>query len=144
MLWSAPDREFWQISSATDEAPWGRPACGPKPEQGLKRGHRSLAAIVPKGEFVKIDLQVLAADAVIRADEPLLQVADRAVCQRHDRRHAAAQRAPGGLRAGHVPDAGGLQSLPPFQPVGVDGCPWRDVGLDEVEHRRLFEVRRDR
>ena len=79
MLWSGPDREFWQVSSATDEAPWGRSVCGPKPEQGLKRGHRSLAAIVPKGEFVKIDLQVLAADAVIRADEPLLKVADCAV-----------------------------------------------------------------
>ena len=116
MLWSAPDREFWQISSATDEAPWGRPACGPKPEQGLKRGHRSLAAIVPKGEFVKIDLQVLAADAVIRADEPLLQVADRAVCQRHDRRHAAAQRAPGGLRAGQPP--AGFQILPASRFIG--------------------------
>ena len=55
MLWSVPDRELGQISSAADNAPCGRPAGGTKSEQSLKRGHRRLAAVVTKGEFVEID-----------------------------------------------------------------------------------------
>jgi hypothetical protein len=51
----------------------------------LERGHRRLAAVVPKDEFVEIDQQVPATDPVIGADELLLQVADRAVGERHDR-----------------------------------------------------------
>ena len=56
----------------------GRPAPRPEPEQGLKRGHRRFAPVMAKDEFVEIDLQVMTADAVVGADEPLLQVADGA------------------------------------------------------------------
>jgi len=143
MLWSGPDRELPQISSAANEAPRRRTTRAPKSEQGLKRGHRGLPPIVPKHELVKIDLQMVTADAVVRADEPLLQVADGAVGERHDRGHAAAQGAPDGLCTGDVPDAGGLQAFPSFESVGVDGCPRRDVVSDEVEHRGLREIRRD-
>lgn len=103
MLWSAPDRELPQILRAADETPWRRPTRAPEAEQGLKRGHRCRPPVVPKHEFVEVDLQVLAADAVVRADEPLLQVADGAVRERHDRRHTATQGAFGRVVcAGHA------------------------------------------
>jgi hypothetical protein len=41
-------------------------------EQGLERSHGCLATIVAKNEFIKIDLQLIAAYAVIGPDEPLL------------------------------------------------------------------------
>ena len=119
MLWSAPDRELGQIAATADDASGGRPAPRPEPEQGLKRGHRRDAPVMAKDEFVEIDLQVMPADAVIRADEPLLQVADGAVRKRHHRGNASAQGTPEGLSAGHVPDAGCLH-LEAFQAVGVD------------------------
>jgi len=42
------------------------------------------ATIMPKDKFIKINLELIAAHAVMGADQPLLQVANRAVCQRHD------------------------------------------------------------
>ena len=77
MLWSAPNRKLRQIARAADDAPRGRSPRAAESEQRLKRRHGRFPAVVPKGEFVEIDLQMRAADAVVRADEPLLQVADR-------------------------------------------------------------------
>jgi len=116
MLWSIPDRELRQILSAANQAARRRAARAPESEQRLKRGHRRLPAIVAKHELVEIDLQVMAADAMVRPDEPLLKVADRAIRERHDRGHPAAQGAPQRLRTGYVPHARGLQPFPPFQP----------------------------
>jgi hypothetical protein len=36
-----------------------------------------------KDEFIKISLELMAAHAVMGSEQPLLQVADGAVCQRH-------------------------------------------------------------
>jgi hypothetical protein len=36
-----------------------------------------------KDEFIKISLELIAAYAVMGSEQPLLQVADGAVCQRH-------------------------------------------------------------
>ena len=70
----------------------------PESEQGLKRGHRHLAPVMATDEFVELDLQVMPADTVIGADEPLLQVTDRAVRKRDHGRHTFAEGAPDGLR----------------------------------------------
>ena len=48
-------------------------------EQGLERGHGLLAAIVAKNKFVKVNLELIPAHAVIGPDQPLLQVANSAV-----------------------------------------------------------------
>ena len=53
---------------------------GPETEQGLERGHRLLAPIMAKDEFIKISLEMIAAYAVMGSEQPLLQVADGAVC----------------------------------------------------------------
>ena len=56
---------------------------GPETEQGLERRHRLLAPIMAKDEFIKISLELMAAHAVMGSEQPLLQVADGAVGQRH-------------------------------------------------------------
>ena len=78
---------------------------------------------------------------MVGADQPLLQVPNGAVRQRHHGRGAFPQGAPERLSPGHVRHARGLQPLEAFQAVGVDGRPRRDVALNEIDHRGLFEVR---
>ena len=97
--------------------------------------------IVPKHELVEVDLQLRLADAVVRADQPLLEVADGAVSQGRRGGHPPVQGAPDRLRAGDVPDVGGLETVETLQAVAIDRCPRRDMLHDEREHRRLFEVR---
>jgi len=98
------DWKMRQISSAADQPSRRWPVRTPQSEQCLKRSHGGLPAVVSERELVEIDLQMMAADAMVRADEPLLQVADRAVGQGHDRRHAAPQRGLVRLGAAHVPE----------------------------------------
>ena len=63
----------------------GRLASGSEAEQGLERGHGLPAPIVAKDEFIKVNLELIAAHAVIGSDQPLLEIADGAVCQRQHR-----------------------------------------------------------
>jgi hypothetical protein len=118
MLWSVSDRKMRQISSAANQPSRRRPARTPQSEQRLKRGHRGFSAVMSKRKLVEIDLHMVTADAMVRADEPLLQVADRAVGQGHDRRHATPQSGFVRLGAANVPNVGGLHAVPPFQAVG--------------------------
>jgi hypothetical protein len=113
----------------------------PEAEQGLKGGHRLAPPIVAKHELVQVDLQLRLTDPVVRADQPLLQVADGAVGQRHDGGRASAESRLDRLRTPYVSDVGSLQVLEPFQAVGMDRGARADVGLDERGHRRLFEIR---
>jgi hypothetical protein len=53
---------------------FGRLAPGPETEQGLERGHGLPAPIVAKDEFIKINLKLIAAHAVIGSDQPLLEI----------------------------------------------------------------------
>jgi len=80
-----------QILGAANAAVRCRRVSGSEPEERLKCGHRLPATIVPKHEFIEIDLQLRLADAVISADQPLLQVADGAISHRHDRGDAATE-----------------------------------------------------
>ena len=53
--------------------------------------HGLLSAIVPKDELVEVGLELRAAYPVMSADEPLLEVADGAIGERHHRRRAFRQ-----------------------------------------------------
>jgi hypothetical protein len=86
MLWSTRDRKLRQIVRPSDDVSRRRSAGRAKPEQGLKRRHGCLSPVMAKDEFVKVDLQLMAADAVVRSDQPLLKIPDGAVGQRHCRR----------------------------------------------------------
>ena len=85
--------------------------------------------IVPKHELVQVDLELRLTDPVVRADQPLLQVADRAVRERHHGGRAFAQGAPERLGTPNVFDAGCLQVLEALQAVGVDRRSRTNVGL---------------
>jgi len=64
---------------------------GPEAEQRLKRGHRLPTPIVPKDELIQVDLKLCLTDPVVRANQPLLEVANSAVRERHDGGCAFAQ-----------------------------------------------------
>jgi hypothetical protein len=68
---------------------WGTP--GTETEERLERRHRGSPAIMAEDEFIEVDVQFCAADTVMRADQPLLQIADGAVGQGDDRRDASTQ-----------------------------------------------------
>ena len=54
---------------------------------------------MPKRELVQVDLELRATDAMMGPDEPLLEIADRAISERHDRLGTLAELAAQRLRA---------------------------------------------
>ena len=86
------------ISSASNLPVRRRGPCRPKTEQRLKGSHRLSSTIVPKDELVEVDLELLLADSMVRADQPLLEVADSAIGERHHGERTFEQRARSRLR----------------------------------------------
>src|SRR2546425_10785061 len=81
MLGSRVVLDFRQIPpSANATVRRGCPA-RTEAEQRLEGGHRVPSPIVSKGELIEVDLQLATADTVIGANQPLLEVPDRAVGQ---------------------------------------------------------------
>ena len=74
----------WDVGSSTDLQVWCRRFRCAKTKQSLKGCHRLLTAIVPEYELVEVNLELIFADAMISSDQPLLEVADCAVCEGHD------------------------------------------------------------
>src|SRR5450759_5882745 len=70
-----PDRELRQVARSPDDGERSRRASDAEPEQRLERRLRVDASIVAEHELVEVDLELLAADAVERAQQPLLHVA---------------------------------------------------------------------
>lgn len=92
-------------------------ATGSETEQGRERGHRLPPAIMAKDEFVEINLKLIAAHAVIGSVQPLLQVADGAISQRHHGLGPSTQ----GLAARYVLEPSFLQPGEALEAVGVYG-----------------------
>ena len=100
---------------------------GADPQQRLERRHRRAAAVEAERELVQVGLKMLLRDAVMRSQEPCLEVGDGSVrVAQHLRRV---------LRAFHGPDAVLVaRLLQPFvaaPPVGVDRTAGLDGPLDE-------------
>ena len=66
------------IAPAPDAVIGRRRAPGAEAEQRLKSRHGLLPPIVPKDELVQVRLKLRAADTVIGADQPMLEIPDRA------------------------------------------------------------------
>ena len=96
-------------------------ASGSETEQGLERGHRLPPAIMAKDEFVEINLELITAHAMIGSDQPLLQVANGAVCQRHYRLGPSAQLDSQGLTARYVLEPSFVQPGEALEAIGVYG-----------------------
>jgi hypothetical protein len=91
-------------------------APGAEAKQRLKGNHGLFASIVPKDELVQVHLQLRAADAVVGADQPVLEVPDGAVRKGHDGGGTLAKRRTPRLRAGDVPEARSVQAGESRQP----------------------------
>src|SRR5579862_7618923 len=137
MLWLGLNWKMPQIPSATDDASRRRPTRGPQAEQCLKGGHGSLAPVVAENEFVKVDLQLMAPDAVVGPHEPLLQVSNRAMNGGQNRRSTR----PDLLHRRHVAVACSPKTFKRFEAVGVDRRAGQGVPFGERHEGALAEVR---
>jgi hypothetical protein len=84
---------------------WHGSTCGSETEQGLKSGHRCLAAIVTENKLIQVNLELLATHAVIGPDQPLLQVPNGPIGQWHHRFRAFAKVALQGLGTRNMPES---------------------------------------
>src|SRR4029434_4474593 len=140
MLWSRIIRGFQQVPCASNATVRRGGPSRSQTEQCLKGGHRLLPPIVSKDELIEVDLELSAADTVISAEQPLLEVADRAVGQRDHGFGTLAQIDSQRLQARDVFVPGFLQAREGFQTVGVDRGALSDVLLDEGAQRDRLKV----
>jgi hypothetical protein len=134
---------FQHIAPASDAAVGRRRPTSPEPQQRLERCHGLLAAIVPKDELVEVSLELRAAHAVIGANQPLLQIADRAIGEWHDRFCTRAKRSPQWLLEGDMIEPRLLEAGEAPQAIGVKGGAWRNLLFDQRRHRRRRKVSED-
>ena len=113
MLWLAPMGH--DVPSATNPAIGRWRASGSEAQQRLKRRLWCPPPIVPKYELIEVDRKLCLADSMVRADQPLLQVPNGAVRQRHHRRGACPQGASERLNPGHVAHAAASNPSKPFR-----------------------------
>ena len=73
-----------------------------KAKESLESGHGLPPAVVSEDELVELDLELTTADAMVGANQPLLEVTDGSVGQGHDRLGTLAQFGPQGLNAGDM------------------------------------------
>jgi hypothetical protein len=132
--------QFEHIAPAANATVGRRCPAAPQAEQCLESRHRLLAAIVPKDELVEVRLQLGAAHAVIRADQPLLEIPDGTVGQRHHRPGTLAERRAQRLFERDVVEPGLLKTGEASQAVGVDRGAGGDVLLNKRRHGARFEI----
>jgi len=99
MLGFALDSRFRKVSGAAYVFVGRRCADSSEAEERLEGRHGLPSAIVPKDELVQIDLQLGAANPVVSAEEPLLQVTNGAISEGHHGLGSLAQLGSQGLRA---------------------------------------------
>ena len=117
---------------------------GSESQQGPESRHRLLAPIMTKDEFIKIYLELMAAHAVMGSEQPFLQVADGAVCQRHRGLRAFVQVRSQRLSAGHMAESGFFQSPEAPEAVGVEERARCHVLSQEGKEGFFSEIRDDR
>src|SRR6516225_12466933 len=91
-----------------------------KAKESLESGHGLPSAVVSEDELVEVDLELTAADAMVGANQPLLEVTDGSVGQGHDRFGTLAQFGPQGLNAGDMLESHLFQARERLEPIGVN------------------------
>src|SRR5690349_8356670 len=97
-----------------------------------------------KDEFIKIRLELMAGHAVMGSEQPLLQVADGAVRQRHCGLRAFVQVRSRRLSAGHMGESSFIQSTKAPEAVGVNERTRCYVLSQERDDGSASEIRDDR
>ncbi len=133
-------RQVRKVQRIADAVVRGRDACGSEAKESLEGSHGLLSAIVSKDELVEVGLELRAADPVMSADEPLLEVADSAIGEWHHRRRTFAQFGSQRLSARDVLEAEFLQAGKAFEAIGMNGRARSNVLRDEAADRRRPEV----
>jgi len=106
---------------------------GPKSEQRLERRHRRFSPIVTKYEFIQVHLELIAAHAVMGPQQPLLEIANGPVRQRHYGLRAFSQVRWPRLAASQVLKASLFQPGKALQSVGVHSGTWLHVVFKEAQ-----------
>ena len=129
-----------EVAGSTD--PTGRrgPVRSAEAEQGLKRRHGLAPAIVTEDELVEVDGKLGTADAMIGANQPLLEVANGPIGERHHRGDASVQVTAQGLRPGDVPKPRRRQPGERLQPVRIESRARGDVLLEKTGDGGRLEV----
>src|SRR5512134_144967 len=143
MLRLAALKTFEHIAPALDPAIGCGCVTGAEAEEGLKGGHWLLSAVVAEHEFVEVRLELRPADAVVGANQPVLQVTDDTIGKWHDGRGSLAERRPQRLLERDVPIPGSLQPSVGRQTVGVEGGARGDVRLNDGAQGGRGEIRQD-
>jgi len=112
-------------------------------KESLESGHGLPPTVVSEDELVEVDLELAAANAVVGANQPLLQVTDGSVGQGHDRFGTLAQFGSQGLSARDMLETQAFQAPETFQPIGVDGRSRGHVLHEEIVDGIACEVRDD-
>ena len=115
-------------------------AAGSEAKESLESGRRRLPAIVPKYEFVEVNLELALAHAVIGANEPLLQVADSSIGKWDGGLRTLSQLRAERLGAGYMFKAGLLETFEALEAVRIDGGTGRDVPGEDRDDRVGLEV----
>src|SRR6266849_4600511 len=133
-------RQVRKVQRIADAVVRGRDACGSEAKESLEGSHGLFSAIVPKDKLVEVGLELRAADPVMSADEPLLEVADGAIGEWHHRRRAFAQFGSQRLSARDVLEAEFLQASKAFEAIGMNGRARSNVLRVKAVDRRRPEV----
>ena len=131
---------FGQILSASNAAVSCRPLLSSQTEQGLESGHGLVTPIVAKNKLIEVNLELPAADTVVGADQPLLEVAHSAVSQGHHRFGSLAQFVCLRLHPRDVPIPALVQTRETLQSIGVEGRARSNVLVDKSTKRGCFKV----
>ena len=143
MLWLASLNDLRllaHILGAADVFVGCRLMCRPQTEKGLKSGSGLAAPVVSENELVQVDLKLFTTDAVMGANQPLLEISDRSVNQRYCGFRSLAKLRPVGLGAGNVMVAFLAQLLKTLESIGVDRGTWRDILFGEVNECCRLEI----
>ena len=140
MLWFGDDYSWSEVAGSTDPAGRRGPVRSAEAEQGVKRRHGLAPAIVTKDELVEVDGQLGTADAMVGTNQPLLEVANGPVGERHHRGDASVQVTAEGLRPGDMPKRRRLQAGERLQPVGIESRARGDVLLEKTGDGGRLEV----
>src|ERR1700693_3365286 len=95
-------------------------------------------------QFIQVDLELITAHTVMSPEQPLLEIANGPVCQRHHGLRAFSQVSSQRLAARHVLEASLFQPSKALQSVREYGGPWRHVFFKEGQQSLLSEVRNHR
>ena len=109
-----------------------RTSAAAKAEQGLEGGPRFTTAVRTEDEFIKIDLELAAAYAVVGANQPALKVPDHPIGKRNDGLGSLAQLERGWLRSWHMGIAARREHREAWEAIGGDGGTCGDVSGSEL------------